>query len=95
MPVSRDGISTARRGLTASAYASRDPTSAPEPRLVVRVAVRSGDAAVGDITAVVRTAVFQQALERQVIPKGWVTEVVGKDGRFNAATHPARNKGKV
>ncbi len=38
---------------------------------------------------------FSRRSNARVFLKGWVTEVVGKDGRFNAATHPARNKGKV
>jgi signal transduction histidine kinase len=60
------------------------PRLGNEPGVAVRVAVRRGDAVAAVITAVVRPAVFQQALERQGIPEGWVTGVVGADGRFIA-----------
>ncbi|WP_439519090.1 sensor histidine kinase [Hydrogenophaga sp.] len=60
------------------------PKLGNEAGVAVRVAVMNGGAVAAVITAVVRPSIFQNTLERQGIPPGWVTGLVGTDGRFIA-----------
>ena len=70
------------------------PRLGDEPGVAVRVVILQGQGVAGVITAVIRPTVFQKILEDQRLPEGWVSGLVGSDGRFIART-PAVKLGSL
>lgn len=65
-----------------------------EPGVPVRVPVERDGQVAWVLTAIIRPEVFQQLLANQKLPQGWVSGLMGSDGRFIARV-PALAPGSV
>jgi signal transduction histidine kinase len=84
-PYETDSLQTAvRTGKPAVSNITFAPAVDPEPGIQVRYPIVRSGTVDYVLTAVITQQVFQQVLDNQRIPPGWVSGLVGRDGRMIA-----------